>query len=118
MPTTITLPMVHEVALGGESIIPIDFTTRLRTINGTQAILVSATAVEQTTSTLGITDTEVNDATYIDDYTGATVNISKGVWFRVIPTLAGTYTVLVTGITNSTNPGREVLPYLVTIVVA
>ena len=113
MPTTKTLPQVHEVALGAERIIPVDYT---RDLGG--ATISSATAVEQTTSTLGITGTEPNDATYVSKETNNTVAINNAVWFRVIPTLAGTYSVLVTATTNSTNPGREVLPYLITIVVA
>ena len=112
MPTTKTLTQVHEVQLGSERIVPVDYTSDLGS-----STIVSATAVEQTTSVLGITGTEPNDATYVSRETNATVAIGKAVWFVVIPTLVGTYSVLVTATTNSTNPGREVLPYLITIVV-
>lgn len=117
MPTTITLPQIHTVALGGETIIRVNYTDRLGG-SASSTTISSATAVDQAsgTSTLGITGFEPNDATYTDN--GATVGLAKAVWFRVIPTLAGTYSVLVTATTNSTNPGREVLPYLITIVVS
>ena len=113
MPTTITLPQIHTVALGCERTIRVDYTADL---DG--ATIVSATAAEQTTSTLGVTGTEPNDATYTSRETGNTVAIGKAVWFRVIPTLSGTYSVLVSATTGATNPGRDVLPYLITIIVA
>ena len=113
MPTTLTLPQVHTVALGCERTIRVDYTVDL---DG--ATISSATAVEQTTSTLGVAGAEPNDATYVSKETGNTVAVNKAVWFRVIPTVAGTYSVLVTATTNATNPGRDVLPYLITIIVA
>ena len=113
MPTTITLPQIHTVPLGSERIIPVDYT---KDIGGSS--ITAATAAEQTTSTLGITGTEPSDGTYTSKDTGATVAAGSAVWFRVIPTVAGTYSVLVTATTDSTNPGREVIPYLIMIVVA